>query len=59
MATKMLYGDIMMSHNQSRRTDEVTPLEWKRQEARGATPLSIGKDHLFFSLTYHKDSSHA
>lgn len=37
---------------------QVNPPEWQRQEEREGALASVGKNHLFFSLTYHKDTSH-
>lgn len=62
--TSLKLGDVLLiacpqSPVQALQRAQVNPLEWQRQEEREGALASVGKDHLFFSLTYHKDSSHA
>ena len=61
--TSLKLGDVILiacpqSPVQALQRAQVNPLEWQRQEGREGALASVGKDHLFFSLTYHKDSSH-
>ena len=62
--TPLKLGDVLLvacpqSPVQALQRAQVNPLEWKRHEGREGALASVGKDHLFFSLTYHKDLAHA
>ena len=61
--TSLKLGDVILiacpqSPAQALQRAQGNPLEWKRQAEREGALASVGKEHLFFSLTYHKDASH-
>lgn len=61
--TPLKLGDVLLvacpqSPAQVLQRAQMNPLEWKRHEGRKGALASVGKNHLFFSLTYHKDPSH-
>lgn len=62
--TSLELGDVILiacpqSPAQALQKTQMNPLDWKPHEGRDGALASVGKDHLFFSLTYHKDASHA
>lgn len=57
--TSLKLGDVILiacpqSPAQALQRAQGNPLEWQRQEAREGALASVGREHLFFSLTYHK-----
>ncbi|RKU28550.1 hypothetical protein C6495_14970 [Candidatus Poribacteria bacterium] len=55
--TSLKLGDVLLiacpqSPVQALQRAQVNPLERKRQEEREGALASVGKNHLFFSLTY-------
>ena len=61
--TSLKLGDVILiacpqSPVQALQRAQVNPLERKRQEGREGALASVGKDRLFFSLTYHAGIVH-
>ena len=61
--TPLKLGDVLLvacpqSPVQALQRAQMNPLEWKRHEGREGVLASVGKNHLFFSLTYHAATGH-
>lgn len=61
--TSLKLGDVLLiacpqSPVQALQRAQGNPLEWQRQEGREGALASVGKDHIFFSLTYHAGIVH-
>ena len=61
--TPLKLGDVLLvacpqSPAQALQRAQMNPQEWKRYEGRKGVLASVGKNHLFFSLTYHAATGH-
>lgn len=61
--TPLKLGDVLLvacpqSPAQVLQRAQMNPLEWKPHEGREGVLASVGKNHLFFSLTYHAATGH-